>query len=404
MNVALTPAPHLACAVVTDAAELAALAPAWRELLARSASDEAMLTPEWLLSWWEVFGPLGGRRLCCLACRDEAGRLVGLAPLLRRRHWYPPGIPFRRIEALASGEREADSICSDYLNAIAERGREAAVAGALARALAAEALGAWDELVLPMMNGDGPMPGLLADALRGVGLHAELTTTGAAPYLTLPASWDAYLKGLDKKDRYNVVRAQRDFEQWAGGEARVERVAGPADLERGKRVLVELHRQRWQPEAAGGTFRSPRFLAFHDRVLPRLLAAGALELLWLSVRGEPVAAMYNVVWGNKVSFYQCGRRLDVPKHVRPGSVLLAQALRAAIEAGRREFDFLGGVAPYKMQLTRTTRPLVRLRAARPGLLEQARRLARAGRGVARRLRRALVPLPAETRRSIPPQA
>src|SRR5262249_47320920 len=91
-------------------------------------------------------------------------------------------------------------------------------------------------------------------------------------------------------------------------------------------------------------------------------------------------------WDDKVSFYQCGRRLDVPKGARAGVALMALAIRSAIEAGRREFDFLEGTSQFKMQFARTTRPLVRLRAYRPSLLERARPLAEAGRGMALRLR------------------
>jgi hypothetical protein len=70
-------------------------------------------------------------------------------------------------------------------------------------------------------------------------------------------------------------------------------------------------------------------------------------------------------------------------------VLLAHAIRGAIEAGHRELDFLGGAALYKMQLTRTTRPLVQVRATRASLVEWARRLAERGRAGARALKRGL---------------
>ncbi len=389
MNVPFQPALPLSCTVVTDAAELERLREDWRALLARSASNEGMLTPEWLLTWWRVFGPQDHRQLRALLFRDETGRLVGLAPLLRRRYWYFPGIPFRRLEPLGAGEREEDAICSDYLNAIAERGFEAAVADAFARALAEDRAGAWDELVLPMMAGDGPMPALLVAALRRAGYRAEQTTTGEAPYIALPPTWGAYLKSLDKKNRYNITRSLRDFEEWSAGEWALERATTPADLERGKKALIGLHRQRWEGEGEVGTFRSPHFLAFHDQVMPLLLDRGELDLIWLSVRGKPVAATYSIVHDGKVCFYQCGRRLDVPKGVRPGGVLLAHAIRVAIEAGRREFDFLGGAALYKMQLTRTTRPLVQVRAARGSLVEHARRLVERGRAGARALKRGL---------------
>jgi CelD/BcsL family acetyltransferase involved in cellulose biosynthesis len=122
--------------------------------------------------------------------------------------------------------------------------------------------------------------------------------------------------------------------------------------------------------------------------MPRLLEEGALELAWLLVRGEPVAAAYNLVWNGKVSYYQCGRRLDVPDAVRPGVVLLAHLIRGAIEAGRREFDFLGGAALYKSQLALATRPLVQVRAARPSLREWLRRGAERGVVWARSVRNA----------------
>ena len=89
------------------------------------------------------------------------------------------------------------------------------------------------------------------------------------------------------------------------------------------------------------------------------LESGSLELLWLCARNEPVAVLYAIDWGGKVYAYQTGRRTDVPGHLRPGAVLLALAIRRAIEAGRREFDLLADEALYKRQLASQSRPLVR---------------------------------------------
>ena len=121
-----------------------------------------------MLTWWGVYGPTQGRRLRLGLFRD-GGRLVGLAPLLHRTHWHRGVVPFRRLEFLASGERDGHGICSNHLNVIAERGAEEAVARSLATAVTAGTFGAWDELVLPMMDGDGPMPALLTAAFRDAG-------------------------------------------------------------------------------------------------------------------------------------------------------------------------------------------------------------------------------------------
>jgi CelD/BcsL family acetyltransferase involved in cellulose biosynthesis len=381
--------PKLACRVVTDSAELERLEPAWAALLERSASNEPTLSPPWLLTWWRVFGGREGRRLRCVVF-EEDGRLVGLAPLLCRWSWYRRCIPFRRLEPLASGEREADAICSDYLNIVAERGAEAVVAELLTRALISGKIGSWDELRIPLMDGGQPMAALLSDACRQAGLFTETVVTTHAPHIPLPPTWDAYLKSLTKKHRQQLRYALRDFDAWAGTDQTVEEVNAHADLSRGLAILTDLHKQRWRDTPEGGVFRSPLFNAFHDALLPRLLERNALQLLWLCARGRPVAAMYNIIWNNKVYFYQSGRDTSLPGDLRPGIVVIAKAIQKAIAAGLREFDFLGGDATYKTQLALARRPLVELRVSRPGFRETARRLLEAGAAGYRRVRRAPV--------------
>jgi predicted ATP-grasp superfamily ATP-dependent carboligase/CelD/BcsL family acetyltransferase involved in cellulose biosynthesis len=377
----------LTFAVLTDIAELEALRPAWNELLQRSNAGGPMLSPTWLLAWWRVFGGLQGRRLAAVAFRDR-GRLVGLAPLLARTHWYDRAVPFRRLELLGSGEPEEDEICSEYLDIVVERGAETAVTGMLATAVAAGALGRWDEVVLEPIDGSSSGAALLAAELTARGGYAETERTGAAHHIPLPPTWPEYLERLTSPDRYLITRALRDFEQWAGGGARLRIAGRPEELAEGRRALVSLHGERWD---GGGAFSSRRFTAFHDEVMPALLDEGALELSWLTVRGEAVAAAYHLVGRGKVSFYQSGRRLDLPRGLRPGIVMHALAIRRAIEAGRREYDFLGGVARYKRQLALAARPLVRVRAvrARDGLRERARGLLegglQGGRGALRRV-------------------
>ena len=54
------------------------------------------------------------------------------------------------------------------------------------------------------------------------------------------------------------------------------------------KVLIDLHCQRWQEDADGGAFASPRFRAFHEDFQEQMLAEGHLQLDWLTVRGEPI--------------------------------------------------------------------------------------------------------------------
>jgi CelD/BcsL family acetyltransferase involved in cellulose biosynthesis len=368
--------------VVTRAEELAALRGEWLALLGRSAHDEPTRSPLWIEPWWEVFGPEEGRVLR-VGAWYEGDRLIGLAPLVRRVETWRKLLPFSRLEALASGERHEDETCSDYLGLIAERGREAALADDLAGALVAGAFGPVDELVIPSMIADDAVP--VGDALGRQGWLVDLDAKEPAPYIPLPATWDEYLQALGQDRRYKVRRALRDFEKWSDKRHRIHVATTPAELDAGFRVLCGLHGERWS-ERGGGAFGSPRFTAFHREVMRRLLAAGALELSWITVDDAPLCALYNVLWNGKVHFYQSGRKPDLPKGVKPGIVAHAFAIQRAIAAGRREYDFLAGTSRYKADLALAERPLVTLRALRPSPRLRARHLAEKAIDIARRWR------------------
>src|SRR5689334_21294906 len=53
------------------------LKPEWNELLHRSASDCIFSTWEWQSTWWDAYH---SGLLWVIACRDDSGRLIGIAP------------------------------------------------------------------------------------------------------------------------------------------------------------------------------------------------------------------------------------------------------------------------------------------------------------------------------------
>jgi CelD/BcsL family acetyltransferase involved in cellulose biosynthesis len=367
--------------VIREVRGLERLRDPWEELLSRSTNDEPTMSPTWLLPWWRIFGKDGGRELAAIAFFDRA-RLVGLAPLVLRPWRLAPGVTVRRLELLGTGEDEKDEICSDYLGLLVERGLEAAVTGTFVDALGL--VGRWDELVLATMRGDSPVGVLLAEVLRERGFMVSLDVVGASFHVPLPQTWDEYLNALPASRRAMVRRSIRAYEAWAG-RAELDVVTEAGGLERAKEDLVRLHRARWAQ--VGGAFVSPRFRAFHDAVMPELFARGALELAFLRAHGRPVAAIYNLLWRDKVRFYQSGRAVDVPGDARPGIVLHARAIERAIAQGYREYDFLPSLARYKVELSLASRPVHALRAARPGAFEMARRAGALALEQARALRR-----------------
>lgn len=364
--------------------DLAAIAPAWNELLGKSARPEVMLAPDWVLTWWAHYRD--GRAPAVGLFRDESG-VVGLVPLCRRPFTYRPGIPFRRLEFMGANNEDIDGACGEYLAPIALAGREDEVAAAFAEALADNLFGAWDELVIELMDGEAPGTRSLVEALSAHYGDVSVTDAMEAYHLPLPADWETFLQGLHGKRRNWFRRSWKEFLAWAGTDGyRLERATTPEDVRRGMRILADLHGERWQEEGHDGAFASQRFAAFHEDYAVRLLEKGQLDLLWLLVGGVPVAAHYSFVFGNKVYFYQSGRTTKAPANVRLGIVMFMLAIEDAMKRGLSEYDFLGGDSGgYKTYFTSHTRQLVQLRVARPSLRETTRVALRSGYHRVRRL-------------------
>jgi len=307
--------------------------------------------------------------------------MIGFVPLCLRTHYPRYGVPLRRWEIWGSGEAEADAVCSDYLNVLAASGAEAEVAVALEHRLRQS--GSAEEMVIPLLDVSLRQSSELQQAFRRQGWWVELLEPTVSRWIELPATWEAYLAGLKSSARYWIRRTLRDLEQWAGPTLQVREVQHPEELPSFREQLIRLHQQRWQA-SHGGTFRSPLFLAFHQRIQDEWLARGQLQLAVLWCQQQPVAAVYNLLWRDQVLFYQCGRSLQLPRGLRPGAWLLAWCIRRAIERGFRRFDFLAGIDTYKAQFACQVRPLVQLRMRRPGLATRLQRLVEQMKPLARR--------------------
>ncbi len=382
LGIASHRAPELQIEEVRDEARFFELRAEWNDMLARSASNSVTLTWEWLTTWWQVYK--SSRKLRVVLVREK-GRLVGAAPMLLRQglRWTHGLVPTRRLELLASGEAIGHQICSDYINWIAETGREAEITTALLKHFCDSR--DWDEMILPDVPANSPAVQSLQAAARTNGLVCEELEREACPYIVLPGSWDDYLKSLGSSHRYRVRRALRDFEE-AGGRYVVAETR--EEVERLMPILINLHQSRWTSKGEPGAFGSRWRLEFHQKLMPMALERGWLRLGVLFVGEEPIGAIYNLVYDGRVYFYQSGITPQESSTLRPGVLLHAHEIMAAVTGGTREYDFLKrGESQYKESWARESRDLVRLRIARHSMHDTATRLARRLRSRAGALKR-----------------
>jgi CelD/BcsL family acetyltransferase involved in cellulose biosynthesis len=297
-------------------------AAAWGGLHAVTALRSPFLSWVWQSEWVRAFA--SGRRLEIRRVSDDAGRLVGLLPLFEAE----PGV-LRLIGGVD---------VSDYLDLLAEAGREEAVWAAL---LAARppAGPVWDLHAVPAASPTVTrLPALGAEH----GADVTVALEERCPILALPETWDAYLAGLSGKQRHELLRKTRRLEREVPG-ARAVGVGARADVESRFDDFLALHRQSRVGKAR---FMDDRMEVFFRRVTTALAEAGAFRLWLLDGPDGPLATFLCLEWNGTVGLYNSGFRPDRAA-LSPGLVLLGHIIRDAIDRGKRRFDFLRGEERYK---------------------------------------------------------
>ena len=167
------------------------------------------------------------------------------------------------------------------------------------------------------------------------GWHERALPPTPCPVLVLPGPVPAgQLRNL-RQSRHRAERA-------GGWSAAVAANAAAAWQE-----LVAMHRARWtalgQP---GGVLADPAVLAFHDAAIPRLAAAGSLQMHVLRI-GAHIAAVYHTLASpGRLHFYLSG--FDATHALAsPGTLLLGALIERAPADGVTELHFLRGGEAYK---------------------------------------------------------
>jgi CelD/BcsL family acetyltransferase involved in cellulose biosynthesis len=342
---------------VTTREGFAALEPIWNRLLEQSTSNTLTLTYEWLSTWWEVFSE--GRELYILLA-IVGNEVIGIAPMLKRTVQHYGVLPFRRIEFLASGEEEADEICSDYLDFILQQGREEEALKAIFKYIQ-EADADWDEVLLTDMSGESPNQQRLKSLCENSGTRLQTMREELCVYLQLPTSWDELLNNLPRTFRRKIIRDRRAFAAYEGELKIIESSEG---FEEGFAALVELHQERWMSKGMPGVFASEKFMRFHRLFAPKAIKNAWLKLYVALKDGKAVAAIYNFAFNGKVHAYQSGFRQEESGLNSPVILLRSFAIEHTIGFEFKEYDFLKGKeGSYKFKWLPQTRNIVQLRMA-----------------------------------------
>jgi len=190
-------------------------------------------------------------------------------------------------------------------------------------------------------------------ALRRAEISPSIEEHTVTAVLHLPESFDEYLAALAKKERHELRRKRRRFDNEAGP-ARVERRSGSDAVA----LFARLHRL-----SAGdkGAFMSEKmeafFLELHEE------AGGVIDML-VTDSGRVASAIFSFEDASGYYLYNSAFEPEL-QHLSPGNVMLSHLIERAIEQGKIVFDFLKGDERYKFKLGAEARPLYLITAKVP---------------------------------------
>jgi CelD/BcsL family acetyltransferase involved in cellulose biosynthesis len=346
-----------------DESGFAALKGEWNALLRRSRVDTIFLTREWQETWWRHLGASRGS-LYLLAVREE-DRLIAILPLYLAEE---DGV--RCLQVVGCIE------VSDYLDLVIEAGREEAVYAAFFDWLAGPDAPAWDLIDLCNQPEASLAHTRLTELAAARGWDAQSAEEDVCPVVTLfqassgdgdagaDAAWEAYLSGLDKKERHEIRRKLRRVEREAP-DARVVIVEGDGPemgLAAAVDRFIELHRLS---SPAKDAFMTGGMQAFFEAIARALAERGWLKLFFLETGGAAAAAYFCFDYNEDLLIYNSGYDPQASPQLSLGWVLMATVIRHAISAGKARIDFLQGNEDYKYRFggrdTAVFRTLIRKR-------------------------------------------
>ncbi|MEZ5174786.1 MAG: GNAT family N-acetyltransferase [Acidimicrobiia bacterium] len=184
---------------------------------------------------------------------------------------------------------------------------------------------------------------VVTEALKRIGATHTISEHAATAVLDLPDSFDQWLASIGKKERHEVRRKRRRFDE-AFGEATI--VEGRSDL---LPAFCSMHRSA---DGDKGSFMTNRMVSFFKALLKE--ADATIHLL--ECDGRPRAGAFG--WETDDGYFYYNSALDREAlSASPGVVLFTTLIEYQIERGAAVVDFLKGDETYKYRHGARRRPL-----------------------------------------------
>lgn len=311
---------------------------AW-ETLSKDLGDEvsAFGSYAWYETWWRHYS--AGATLYLLALR-ESGKLVGIAPLMRRQTTLH-GLPISAIGFIEN----ANSLHNDFI--VMPEARELFLQEVL-RVLIKETT-EWDVIMFNNLPVPSANRGALVKILDEAGMKWHQEQTFNSPYMMLSGSWTDYLASRTSRTRKTLRNIQNSIAK--AGKVSVRNIRAWDEYREIKKDIYYVAKNSWT-EKVGDSLATSVNEAFFDDLAHSAAAKGWLSVWTLHLNGKVIAFEFHLKACGKDHAMR-GSYSPEYAHLSPGTYLEMQILKNAFEDPEKvqKYDLGGSFDSYKRKWT-----------------------------------------------------
>jgi CelD/BcsL family acetyltransferase involved in cellulose biosynthesis len=303
------------------------LLPEWEALEALLSPRTPFTSPIWNKFWWKYFARQGflQRDECFVhALRDDSGRLVAVAPLMRT---YQPAFgPLRFCKLQFFG---TDPSLTEIRGIICQAEREGEVVAALTDHFGGSNHNNWELFEWSGIRLDG-------EAYKRLASAGDIITRRTLPdyVISLPGSWEEFHSRLSNNTRKSL-RKGYEFIDRDGHKIALRVTESPGEFGDALKRFFSLHKARARArdmKPHRDSFRSTKHRDFLNEIVDHMGARGLLRVLQLESGGEIIASRIGFALGKELYLYFSGYD---PRWRKYGvmTTLMVETIKWAIEHG-----------------------------------------------------------------------
>jgi CelD/BcsL family acetyltransferase involved in cellulose biosynthesis len=303
----------------------------WSDILISSENDNIFLTWEYLAN--SIVNNFKNRDILRIICVVD-DEIIAIAPLKQSRYAFGRWFGYDVIEPLGYQY-------SDYTGFIFQEQFSECLRLILEYLLRQNS---WDFIYLYDLPETSIVPSLLRETSMSFP-QFSISEGKVCPYVTIPNSMNEIIKNLSPKFRKNLRRSMKRLRQ-DHGRIELKKYNEIGSYKEAMKNFLDLHQNRWKSKGRKGAFPTQNA---RDRVLEatRLYDEnGWLQLHFLTVEGEPVAAQYCLQYNQKLYYWLGGFNPDYSMY-SVGNLLTLKMLEYCVQNKIKEYDFLKGDEAYK---------------------------------------------------------